>query len=114
MAKYKKIPNNYTVGGQDIEVRHVDYITNDNHGTTPNCALGQCYISQGYVSIRNSQTETSKTNTFYHELIHSILGTMGHDLNEDEGFVNCFAGFLTEAMKDAYFKVEERLNEQER
>lgn len=106
MAKYKKIPNNYTVGGQDMEVRHVEYLTN-NSGVSPNGALGECFLSQGYVSIRNSQTETSKHNTFYHELTHSILGTMGHDLNDDEGFVNCFAGFLTEAMKDAYFKVEE-------
>lgn len=107
MAKYQKIPNNFTVGGQDMEVLHVDYITNENNGKTPSCALGQCFVSEGYIKIRNTQTETSKHNTFYHELTHSILETMCHNLNDDEGFVSTFAGFLTEAMKDAYFKVEE-------
>jgi hypothetical protein len=27
-----------------------------------------------------------------------------HELSANEKFVSCFSGFLTEAMKDAYFK----------
>ena len=46
------------------------------------------------------QSETSQLNTFFHELIHSILRTMGElELNDNEKFVNCFAGFLTEAIR---------------
>lgn len=102
--KYKKIPNKYTVGGQDMTVSFEDFLSDDGE---PNGDLGSCWISQGEIKIRKNQTESSKHNTFYHELTHSILGTMKHSLNNDEGFVSCFAGFLTEAMKDAYFKVAE-------
>lgn len=40
---------------------------------------------------------------FFHELTHAILGTMKHELNNDEQFVSTFSSFLTEAMADAKF-----------
>lgn len=53
---------------------------------------------------RNDEpTEASKRQTFFHELTHSILGTMKHELNNDEQFVSTFSSFLTEAMADAKF-----------
>lgn len=37
--------------------------------------------------------------TFWHELVHSILSTMRkEELNNDESFVNTFASFLHEAV----------------
>ena len=56
----------------------------------------------------DSQSEGSKINTFYHELTHSILKTMGEtELNDNEKFVCCFSSFLSEAMGNAYFEEEE-------
>lgn len=101
--EYKKIPSKYQVGGQEMEVRLVERC-DDN-------TIGSCILADGYIEIaeRHSkdgrQSQSSKENTFYHELVHSILRTMGEtELNDNERFVCCFAGFLTEAMKNAYFK----------
>lgn len=105
--RYTKIPNNYRVGGTKIEVRQVDRC-DDN-------VFGSCFLGAGYIEIadlvnkNDQQSADSKVNTFYHELIHSILDTMGYsDMSKDEKFVNCFAGFLTEAMESAVF-IEEDL-----
>ncbi len=50
------------------------------------------------------QSEGSKINTFYHELTHSILDTMGEEeLSKNERFVCSFAGFLADAMENARF-----------
>ena len=98
----KKIPKDYQVGGQRIEVRNVERCDD-------NC-VGQCCLAGGYIEIADRfskdgiQSEDSKTNTFYHELTHSILRTMGEiELNDNEKFVCSFSSLLTEAMKDAYF-----------
>lgn len=98
----KKIPKDYQVGGQRIEVRNVERCDD-------NC-VGQCCLAGGYIEIADrfgkdgTQSEDSKVNTFYHELTHSILRTMGEiELNDNEKFVCSFSSLLTEAMKDAYF-----------
>lgn len=103
---YEKIPTNFQVGGANMEVHNVER-SDDN-------AVGQCFLAGGYIEIAEKcnkddiQSDGSKVNTFYHELTHAILDTMGEfDLSKNEKFVNTFAGFLTEAMHDAYFKIEE-------
>lgn len=97
-----KIPKEYRVGGQKIEV-HIVERCEDN-------AIGMEFLPSGYIEIANyynkdrKQSESSKLNTFYHELVHTILGTMGKDeLNKDEEFVNTFAGFLTDALTSAIY-----------
>lgn len=104
--EYKKIPSKIEVGGQEVEVRFVERC-DDN-------TIGSCVLADGYIEIAHkhgkagTQSQTSKENTFYHELTHAILGTMGEtELNDNEKFVCCFSGFLTDAMKNAYFKEEE-------
>lgn len=101
--EYKRIPNEYKVGGQKIEVHIVERCDNND--------LGECCYAGGFIEIANTfnkderQTEDSKRNTFYHEMIHTILQSMGeYELNGNEKFVNCFAGFLTEAMGKAVFE----------
>lgn len=100
--KHTKIPKSFIVGGQKIDIKHIERC--DSNG------YGECCIAAGYIEIADKfnkdlkQTDTSKTNTFYHELIHCILDTMGRkDLSGDEVFVCSFAGFLTEAMANACF-----------
>ena len=103
--KYVKIPKEFHVGGQGMEVRHVERCDD-------NC-LGQCHVSAGWIEIadivnkNDKQSEGSKNNTFYHELTHSILKTMGSELNDDEKFVCTFSSFLCEAMQKAYFQEED-------
>ena len=97
-----RIPKEYRVGGQRIEVRMVDRCDGNS--------IGMEFLASGYIEIAHQynkdriQSEDSKVNTFYHELTHTILGTMGKkELNEDEEFVNTFASFLTEALTSAIF-----------
>lgn len=101
--KYKKIPSKITLGGQEVEVRNVERCSGN--------AVGESHLFEGYLEISQKfnkdciQSESSKHNTFYHELIHCILRTMcENELNENEKFVCCFAGFLTEAMRNARFE----------
>lgn len=104
--KYVKIPSAYKVGGQPMEVRMVERC-DDN-------AMGICHVCAGYIEIADKvfkddkQSAGSKTNSFYHELTHSILATMGEkELNENEKFVCSFSSFLNEAMAAAVFIEEE-------
>lgn len=98
-----KIPKSFTVGGQDIEVKQVELCEDSD--------LGNIILGQGEIQIANNvsrnipQSETSKLNTFYHELTHAILRTMGeNELNNNERFVCTFSSFLTEAIRS--FKYE--------
>lgn len=93
-----RIPKRFHVGGQDIEVQSVDICENS--------CVGDCWLAQGVIQIADyasrgvKQSETSKLNTFYHELTHAILRTMGEtELNDNEKFVCTFSGFLTEAIR---------------
>ena len=104
--EYKKMPSKITLGGQEVEVRNVERCDNNS--------VGESHLYEGFLEIANNfnkvavQSESSKVNTFYHELIHAILQTMGEfDLNNNEKFVCCFAGFLADAMDKAYFQEEE-------
>ena len=101
----KKIPSKITLGGQEVEIRNVERCDGN--------AVGECHLLEGYIEIADvfnkdqKQSESSKVNTYYHELTHCILKTMGEDeLNHNEKFVCCFAGFLTEAMCSSKFNEE--------
>lgn len=104
--RYEQIPSKYNVGGVKMEVRNVERCE-DN-------VLGLCFLAGGYIEIADivnkgdHQSDGSKRNTFYHELTHSILDTMGeNDLSKNEKFVNTFSGFLCEAMGNAFFLEDE-------
>lgn len=102
---YFKIPKDFTVGGQPMEVRIVERC-DDNK-------VGLCFLAAGYIEIADKCNrcdaipDRMKVNTFYHELTHAILDTMGEDeLSANEKFVCSFSSFLTEAMANAYFAVD--------
>lgn len=97
-----EIPSNYIVGGQNIEVSYPKEIKGDKLGEV--CILGGfLHIAETSDSI--AQSKSSMENTFVHELVHSVLDTMGEfELSRDEKFVCCFSGFLLEALKS--FKYE--------
>lgn len=91
-----KIPSKIRVGGQVLEVTIPKALDNGN--------LGKCCVGHGYIKIADSydgekQSESSKRNTFWHEVTHAILDTMGEqELSRNERFVCTFAGFLNEVV----------------
>lgn len=104
MKRLHHIPDIFTVGGQKVEIRNVERCDNNAYGIS--------FLGAGYIEIADNvnkndkQSMSSKDNTFFHELTHCILDTMGQsDLSKDEVFVSSFAGFLTEAMTSAEYKV---------
>lgn len=98
-----KIPKSFTVGGQEMDVLIVDTIPEDK--------LSECTIWNGSIRIARvykgiPQTQSSQCNTFFHELTHAVLDTMGeYELSQNERFVCTFASLLTEAVRS--FKYEE-------
>lgn len=97
------IPKQYKVGGVRVDVELVERLGGGK--------LGECMLASGKVKIAENymsdneqyvQSEGSKENTFYHELIHSILDTMAEfSLSQNERFVSTFSSLLTEAMRSA-------------
>lgn len=105
-TSYSKIPRTIVVGGQSVRTCFVDKLKDD--------CLGTCHLPSGTIEISetcidgSSHSESSKRNTFFHELTHAILDTMGeYKLSRNEKFVCAFSSFLCEAMKDAIFIYEE-------
>lgn len=96
-----EIPNKLKVGGQDLNVVFTNTINGDK--------MGECCLWNGKIQISEiykgePQSDSSQFNTFYHELIHAILDTMGeYELSANKRFVCSFAGFLSEAIRSFEF-----------
>ena len=93
-----KIPSKIRIGGKDIEVCIVDRIEDEK--------LGQMCVAEGKLLIADNfstrkQSDTSKVNTFVHEVVHGVLDTMGEDkLSSDEKFVNTFASLIVDVIEE--------------
>jgi Zn-dependent peptidase ImmA (M78 family) len=55
--------------------------------------MGKCDPERQVIHIRMDMNKQTTEQTFYHELVHAILFTMGK-LNHDEEFVDTFGAFL--------------------
>lgn len=92
--KFINIPDNIQIAGQQIAVEMVEKL-----GTN----LGACCLAQSYIRIaekymcnneEQEQSDTSKEQTFWHELVHCILDAMcENDLSANEKFVSVFLAF---------------------
>lgn len=100
--EYKEIPETISVGGVLHEIVQVERCVDNN--------LGLCCVAEGRIEIAHYwgkdrvQCMDSKRQTFYHELTHAILDTMGEgELSKNEKFVNTFSSFLNEALRNARY-----------
>lgn len=93
-----KIPSKIRIGGQDIEVCAVDRIEDDK--------LGQICVAEGKLLIADNfstrkQSDSSKDNTFVHEVVHGILDTMGEtELSQNEKFVLVFSSLMVDVIEE--------------
>ena len=67
-------------------VWHVNYVMHMDD-------MGKCDPEKQLISIRMDMNKQSTEQTFYHELVHAIMFTMGK-LNHEEEFVDTFGAFL--------------------
>lgn len=107
-----RFPSAYYVGGQRIEVSFVDHLPNDNLGTTSVCC-GEIKIANK-VNEGRDQSPSSKFNTFWHEVVHTILDTMQeNELSANEKFVGVFSSMLCEVMNSSEFGYDETHGDRE-
>lgn len=87
------IPTTFNLGG-------VVWTTRKDEDVVGRCSHRESVIEYRSKINRSSDkklSESSIKNTFNHELIHAILGTMAEwELHDNEKFVQSFANLLTE------------------
>ena len=92
------IPKKIRIGGQDISVVNKERLDND--------ILGEICLAEGVLKIADTfrnikQSESSKINTFIHEVVHGVLDTMGEfELSANEKFVSTFSSLLVDTIED--------------
>ena len=91
-------PNKIRIGGQDISVVNKERL-DDNK-------LGTICVAEGVLRIADNfnnkkQSQSSKINTFIHEVVHGVLDTMGEsELSNNEKFVCTFASLLVDTIEE--------------
>ena len=107
-----RFPSAYYVGGQRIEVSFVDHLPNDRLGTTSLCC-GEIKIANKS-DYNRDQSPSSKFNTFWHEVVHTILDTMQeNDLSANEKFVGVFSSMLCEVLNSFEYGHDEAFGDRE-
>lgn len=86
------IPDKIRIGGQDVNIIKEERLDDNRLGTI--CmAEGVIRIADNFSNLK--QCESSKINTFIHEIVHGVLDTMGEsELSENEKFVSTFSSLL--------------------
>lgn len=93
-----KIPRELDIAGQTFQV-----IQDSSVKQLGGCC-GQTHFDEGVIVIDPSLRADTKNVTYCHELVHTILMTMGAgDLNKDEAFVDTFANLLWQSFKSAKY-----------
>ena len=92
------IPDKIRIGGQEIRVVKEERLDDNKLGTI--ClAEGILRIAGNFNNLK--QCESSKINTFVHEIVHGILDTMGEsELSGNEKFVCTFSSLLIDTIEE--------------
>lgn len=95
-----QIPKQITVGKKTYAVERPKTIQDPPSYGRISFTANRIQIAQGD-SRGNKFEQADVDNTFWHELTHAILHDMGHDLCDNERFVNAFANRLSDAVNSA-------------
>lgn len=100
------LPSKFNLLGREINVKLVSDLK-ERHG-----AWGTYRDNTGEIELQCSTDSVGAADSlvehsFYHELVHAILSAMGeNDLNENEKFVDVFAGLLHQMQTTAKYPYE--------
>lgn len=93
-----KLPSEVQIAGQSFTV-----IADPAVKKIGGCC-GQTHFDEGFIVIDPNLKPDTLGITYYHEIVHAILMTMGQsELNKDESFVDNFASLLWQAQKTATY-----------
>ena len=92
------LPDKIRIGGQEISIVNEERLDDNKLGTI--CvAEGVLRIADNFNNLK--QCESSKINTFVHEIVHGILDTMGEsELSGNEKFVCTFSSLLIDTIEE--------------
>jgi hypothetical protein len=101
------IPKDFQIGGHKIKVSIKDIVKgHDNVEILGLSSLNENIINIAK-SLNNGTTKlplTTLEHTYFHELVHIILMYMNEDeLNNNEKFVDTFAGHLHQILKTSKY-----------
>ena len=82
------VPTYFELGGFEWTVKYSDDLTE----------LGKCDCHSQTITIRSGMSDQTTLRTFFHELVHAIMFTMGHTTH-DEVFTDAFGVFLHQFAK---------------
>lgn len=87
-----KIPSQIQIGGTTFDIEYVDRTGGTSMGNTNYTTTKLTIANNVDTSIAS---DSSKQATFFHELVHAILGELGeYELNDNERFVQSFSTIL--------------------
>jgi hypothetical protein len=95
-----QIPRRISVGKKTYEITRPQTVQDP-------AAYGRTYFDENRIEIArfdnngNAFEQGEIEDTFWHELTHTILYDMGHDLCANERFVTAFANRLSDAVNSA-------------
>lgn len=89
-----KIPTKLNLAGITYRVEWQKGLTLDG---IP--CYGHCSPDEHVIRLETGMREPRRTQIFLHELTHAVLWTIGHELYNDEQFVNSFANLLHQALE---------------
>lgn len=93
-----KLPTEFELMGQTIKVVKEPKLLD-----MANCC-GQSHYGENTIYIDPSLNTDLLALTFYHELVHFILHSLGHqELNNNEGFIDSVANCFYQSMKSAKY-----------
>lgn len=90
-VKSSQIVSTFQLAGYDWEVHLTEEMPT---------MMGYCDMERCQIKIRDGMPYQTTQATFYHELVHAILFTMGK-MNHDEEFVDGFANLLYQFQRTA-------------
>lgn len=90
-----KIPTQYQLMGQTIKVSVLDADEWDDM-----TAWGQFNPTTNEIRVLRRSAQSTE-QTFCHEMVHTILTALCHELNKDEVFVDTFGSLLHQALTTA-------------
>lgn len=93
-----KIPSEIDLAGQTFQV-----VQDPSIQKLSGCC-GQTHFDEGVIIINPQLRPDTRNVTYFHELVHAILMTMGAgELNKDEAFVDTFGNLLWQSFKTAKY-----------
>lgn len=102
-----KIPKKFELGGQTFRVEITDDLIPEEG------AYGMFRSHSNKIQLCEGINQDKLCQTFYHELTHAILHTMGSEHWDDEQLVDLFGTFLHQFMSTQWGRIEVNVEDKE-